>query len=64
MIGIIGAICGDIIEYKTDSKNRTFFMTFVQKDGFDNVENEIYIPKKGIYRFSVKPGKYTIKLKY
>ena len=27
-------------------------------------ENEIYIPKKGIYRFSVKPGKYTIKLKY
>lgn len=58
------AICGDIVEYKTDSKNRTFSMTFVQKDGFDDIENEIYIPKKGIYRFSVKPGKYTIKLKY
>lgn len=58
------AICGDIIEYKTDSKAREFTLTFVQKEGFDNIENEIYIPKKGIYRFKAKPGKYTVNLKY
>ena len=54
----------DIVEYKTDSKAREFTLTFVQKEGFDNIENEIYIPKKGIYRFKAKPGKYTVKLKY
>ncbi len=58
------AVCGDITEYKTDSKNRTFTMTFVQYERLKNIDNIIYIPRKGLYRFKANPGKNKIKVKY
>lgn len=58
------AICGDIIEYKTDSKNRVFTLTYNQSKDLENIDNEIYIPNKGIYRFTRKQGKHKITIKY
>lgn len=58
------AICGDIIEYKTDSKARSFRLVFEQKDGFDEIDNIIYIPKKGYHRFKAMVGKNIVNITY
>lgn len=58
------AVCGDIIEYKTDSKSRTFTLTFNQSADMTDSDNIIYIPKKGYYRFKAGKGKNIVNIKY
>lgn len=58
------AICGDIISYKTDSKSRSFTLEFIQAKELENMDNEIYIPRKGVYSFKAKAGRHKVTLKY
>lgn len=58
------AICGDIVEYKTDSKNRVFTLIYNQSKELEDLDNQIYIPKKGAYHFKRNAGKHKITIKY
>lgn len=58
------AICGDIIEYKTDKENRTFTLSFNQSAELTDLDNIIYIPRKGYHRFKANKGKNIINIKY
>lgn len=58
------AICGDIISYKTDTKNRSFTLEFYQSKALESFDNQIFIPKKGIHSFKAKEGRHKITVKY
>ncbi len=59
------AVCGDVEEIKTDSKNRKFILKWsCEKDFPDNVKTEIYIPNKGIVKFDNQIGKNKIEIEY
>ncbi len=59
------AVCGDIEEIKTDSKNRTFTLKWTcNKDFPDNVKTEIYVPGKGIVIYENKNGENEFEIKY
>lgn len=56
------AVCGDIISYKTDSKLRTFELTYDCKD--NNAKTLVYVTGKGVVEFDNKIGINRIELKY
>ncbi len=59
------AVCGDIDEIKTDSKNHRFTLKWTCKNDFsDNIKTEIYIPNKGIVTYKNKIGKNEIEITY
>lgn len=59
------AVCGDIEEIKTDSKNHKFSLKWTcEKEYPDNIETEIYIPDKGIVYFDNKIGENKIEIEY
>lgn len=58
------AVCGDIEEIKTDSKNRKFTLKWTCSKDFDGVLTEIYIPNKGIATYENKIGENEIIIEY
>lgn len=56
------AVCGDIISYKTDSKTRTFNLTYNCKE--NNAKTLIYVNGRGIVQFDNKIGLNVVALKY
>ena len=58
------AVCGDIEEIKTDSKNRKFTLKWTCDKDFGDVLTEIYIPSKGIVTYENKIGQNEIAIKY
>ena len=49
------AVCGDIKEIKTDSKNRKFSLIWTcERDFPDNMKTEIYVPYKGFVEYENK----------
>ncbi|MDD6603342.1 MAG: cellulase family glycosylhydrolase [Eubacteriales bacterium] len=57
------AVCGNIIEYKTDKDNRIFTVTY-HDNGKCEAPTEIYVPGKGIHRIPCKKGTRTVRIKY
>lgn len=59
------AVCGDIEEIRTDSKNREFTLKWTcEKEFPDNIKTEIYIPNKGTFKYENKIGENIIQIKY
>ena len=59
------AVCGDIEEIKTDSKNRKFSLKWTCESEFpDNLKTEIYVPYKGLVKYENKIGKNEIIIEY
>ena len=59
------AVCGDIEEIRTDSKNRKFTLKWTcEKEFPDNIKTEVYIPNKGIIKFDNQIGKNEIAIEY
>ncbi|MBR5247170.1 MAG: cellulase family glycosylhydrolase [Clostridia bacterium] len=57
------AVCGDINEIKTDSKNRKFTLKWTCDKDFD-VMTEIYFSNKGIVKYENKIGENEIEIEY
>ena len=58
------AVCGDIEEIKTDSKNRKFTLKWTCSKDFGCVFTEVYIPSKGIVTYENKIGENEIIIEY
>lgn len=60
------AVCGDIIEMKTDRETKIFKLSWRQDKDFDNTEvkTEVYIPQSGIVGFDSHPGINEITVEY
>lgn len=59
------AVCGDIEEIKTDSKNRKFTLKWTcDKEYPKNIKTEIYIPNKGIVTYENKIDENQIEIEY
>ena len=59
------AVCGDIDEIHTDSKNRKFTLKWTCEKNFsENVRTEIYVPNKGIVPYENKIGYNEIQIEY
>ena len=59
------AVCGDIDEIHTDSKNRKFTLKWTcEKEFPDNIKTEIYVPNKGIVPYENKIGYNEIQIEY
>lgn len=56
------AVCGDIISYKTDSKNRTFELEYECKE--NTAKTIIYVTDKGMVEYDNQIGINKISLKY
>lgn len=57
------AVCGDIIEYRTDSKSRTFTLTYRDCGDCDQ-PTEIYVPRRKTVKIDSKKGTRTVRIKY
>lgn len=58
------AVCGDIVSYHTDSKKRIFELEYNVSDNFELADTEIYVPNKGVVKYSSSYGNNKIKLSY
>lgn len=61
------AVCGDIQEIRTDSKNRSFTLLWNQKEACsESAENAniIYVPGEGMVRFGGRAGENRLSLSY
>lgn len=60
------AVCGDIIEMKTDRDFKIFTLKWKQDKKFDNetVKTEVYVPERGIVKFNSNPGINEITVEY
>ncbi len=59
------AVCGDIEEIKTDSKNRKFTLKWTcDKEYPENIKTEIYVPNKGVVTYENKIGENEIEIRY
>lgn len=59
------AVCGDIDEIKTDSKNRKFTLKWTCNKEFpENIKTEIHVPNKGIVKYENKIGENEIEVEY
>lgn len=60
------AVCGNIIEMKTDRSSKTFKLSWEQSKDFDSTEikTELYVPKSGIVKFDSRPGINEITVEY
>lgn len=59
------AVCGDIKEIKTDSKNRRFILKWnCEKEFPKNIKTEIYVPQKGIVTYENQMGENKIEIEY
>ncbi len=59
------AVCGDIEEIRTDSKNRKFTLKWTcEKEFPDNIKTEIHVPDKGIVYFDNRIGENEIEIEY
>ena len=59
------AVCGDIIEIKTDRDARAFTLKWEQNTDFDeNIKTEVYVPGKSIVKFDSHMGLNEIRIEY
>lgn len=59
------AVCGDIIEMKTDRASRKFTLKWTQNTDFDeNVKTEVYVPDRNIVKFDSHKGLNEITIEY
>lgn len=59
------AVCGDILEMKTDYDNREFYLKYNCPEGFSkDIKTQIFIPEQGFCDYTPKLGENVVRVSF